>query len=294
MVYTYQSSWPYYRIGDNALSVHRAHTIGNGSMRSCHLHDYYEIFYLVKGERVFFIHDRIYTVRPGDLIVILPHVLHRTGSSSKIQECERILINFKAEFVESEHWLPREDLTPFANGHCLIRFSKKEQSFIDHLIWEMLNECREQRLGYEDFLKSCLTQLLIRLRRQALHHANGDTPAPRSHPLQEKISEIAAFITRNYAEEITLQMISEKFYISPYYLCRIFKQLTGFHFREYILFIRIKEAQKLLRESQYKMIEIAHKVGFKHVAHFNTTFKKITKVTPLVYRKRHKVPPTFK
>ncbi|HZG86003.1 AraC family transcriptional regulator [Paenibacillus sp.] len=278
------SSWPYYRIGDNALSIQRAPSIGH--MPHFHLHHYYEIFYIVKGERIFFINDRVYTVRPGDVVVIFPNTLHRTGAGSKAQECERILINFAPAFLGSGDWLPREDGAPFAGGHGLIHFPKQERSFVDHIIWEMLNECREQRAGYEDYIKSCLTQLLIRINRQAAQEEGNEAP-PSSHPLQEKISEIAAFMNRNYAEDITLQMVSEKFYISPYYLCRMFKKLTGFQFREYLMSVRIKEAQKLLRDSPSKIIEIAHQVGFKHVAHFSTTFKKITRITPLAYRKRY-------
>jgi YesN/AraC family two-component response regulator len=135
-------------------------------------------------------------------------------------------------------------------------------------------------------VKSSLVRLLIRIRRQGLQET--DKLQPFNHPMHEKVSEIAAYLNRNYSEDITLEQISKQFYISPSYLSRIFKKLTGFHFREYLLVVRVKEAQKLLRESQEKVVNIAQSVGFEHVSHFNTTFKKFVGLSPLKYRNLHK------
>jgi AraC family transcriptional regulator of arabinose operon len=274
---------PTYRTRDDALFIQHSHHVGYKTMQGFHLHDSYEIFYLVKGERVYFINDRVYTAKQGDIVIINPYVLHRTTTSSAVQEYERILLNFKAKFVNSTDWPPGEELLPFAQRSCMIRFSEEELPEIDRMIWKMLVECKEQHLGYEAYVKSSLTKLLVQIRRQDLQKV--DNPQQFAHPMHKRISEIVAFLNRNYREKISLTQVAHQFHISPYYLCRIFNKLTGFHFREYLLAVRVKEAQMLLRESEDKIITIAQNVGFEHVTHFNTTFKKMLGITPLKYRK---------
>ncbi|MNJ41043.1 Bifunctional transcriptional activator/DNA repair enzyme AdaA [compost metagenome] len=80
-------------------------------------------------------------------------------------------------------------------------------------------------------------------------------------------------------------MLAEKFYVSPYYLSRFFKEATGFTFVEYVNSVRINEATKLLERSSLKVNLIAKKVGFGSVTHFGRVFKSVTGHAPLYYRK---------
>ena len=276
---------PIYRTRDHALSIQHLHRVGYKAMEGYHFHDSYEIFYLIKGERVYFIEDRVYTARQGDLVIINPHVLHRTTSSSEVQEYERILIDFKAKFVNPADWAPGEELLPFSQKTSMIRFAVEELPDIDRTFREMHEECRDRRPGYEAYVRSSLIRLLVRIRRHSLQDAN--TVVLSAHPMHDKISEIAAYLNRNYREAITLNQIARQFHISPYYLSRVFSKLTGFRFREYLLAVRVKEAQRLLRESEDRIIDIAQSVGFEHVSHFQMTFKKMLGISPLKYRKLH-------
>ena len=79
--------------------------------------------------------------------------------------------------------------------------------------------------------------------------------------------------------------LSETFFISPYYLSRTFKAVTGFTLIEYVNLTRIKQAQRLLKETDHKIIDIAEAVGFESIGHFDRIFKKIAATTPMTYRK---------
>ena len=74
---------------------------------------------------------------------------------------------------------------------------------------------------------------------------------------------------------ITINGLAGQFYISPSYLSRVFKKVTGFHLQEYIRHIRIREAKKRLRDTDEKILDIAADTGFKHISHFNKVFKEI-------------------
>ncbi|MEN8905722.1 MAG: AraC family transcriptional regulator [Clostridiales bacterium] len=96
------------------------------------------------------------------------------------------------------------------------------------------------------------------------------------------------YINSNYMDTISLTSVANKFYISPFYLCRIFKEAIGFSFNEYLTSVRIKETQRLLKGTNYKVINIAEMSGFGSVSHFGRVFKDLTGMSPLQYRKKSK------
>lgn len=275
---------PKYHIEDESFSIQYMRRKGYSNMQSSHYHANYEIYYLLRGERVYFIDGKVYTAQQGDMIIINPYDVHRT-TSSEVPEFERILINFTHEFVQPEVCTPGLPLLPFAQGSRLVRFPIKERHGIEQLFREMLAESKEQREGCVHYVRALLIKLLIRIYRFSLQSA--EEPTRYAHPMHEKISEIASYLNSHYDQEITLEQIAKQFYISPSYLSRVFKKITGFHFREYLRVVRVREAQRRLRESRDKVQDIAGSSGFEHIAHFYKTFKKMVGVSPLRYRKQN-------
>ena len=88
-------------------------------------------------------------------------------------------------------------------------------------------------------------------------------------------------------KNLSLDEISEELYLSKYYLCRIFKEYTGFTITEYINTYRIKKATQLLENSNESISSISVILGFESVSYFERVFKKIMNVTPLKYKKTH-------
>jgi AraC family transcriptional regulator of arabinose operon len=276
---------PKYHIGNGSFTIQYMQRKGFSTMPGTHFHPGYELYYLLQGERTYFINGSVFTAQRGDMVIVNPYDVHRT-TSSEVPEFERILINFSEHFVQNE---PEDreaglQLLPFPNGSRLLRFSLKDQALIEHILRDMLSECKEQQPGFDTYVKALLHQLLVRMYRQSMIELQ--EPLAAAHPMHAKISEIATYLNQHFHQELTLEQVAKQFYISVSYLSRMFKKMTGFHFREYIQVIRVKEAQRLLRETQDKVMTIAEKTGFEHIAHFNTTFKKITGVPPLRYRKQ--------
>ena len=92
--------------------------------------------------------------------------------------------------------------------------------------------------------------------------------------MHRKVSAIVNYINENYEKDyLTLSYLSEHFYISPSYLSRVFRKATGFTFIEYLNSVRIREALRLLRETNFKIIEVGVQSGFKSISHFGRVFK---------------------
>jgi two-component system, response regulator YesN len=92
------------------------------------------------------------------------------------------------------------------------------------------------------------------------------------------------YIQEHYADQITLNEVSEHAYVSTYYISRVFKKELGKNYVDYLNEIRIQKAKELLQDIRYKTYEIAEKVGIPDAHYFSKLFKKYEGVTPTEYR----------
>lgn len=106
-------------------------------------------------------------------------------------------------------------------------------------------------------------------------------PETSSHT---QIKLALTYIEEHYTEDLYLDDVAKAVYLSPGYLCRIFKSETGTSFKDYVHKLRIEKAQQLIRESDYKYYEIAEKVGYKNYKYFSSYFSKISGCSAKEYR----------
>lgn len=257
-------------------------------MTQYHAHDeHYEVYYLIKGKRKYFIKDKTYYVNEGDIVFINKGDLHRTFYVDDFEH-ERLLINFRADFLNCEYGSYAYLLDLVFQQPIIIQLNFKEKQRFEDILYSMVNEVQKDDEGQELYLKTLLVQLLINSVR---HLANNNADSQEyTGNVYNKVTEIIHYINEHYDDDsISLESISDTFYISPYYLSRIFKNVTGFTYTEYLNHVRIQKAQRMLKESDLKVIDIAGKVGFNSLTHFGRVFKNNTRYTPSAYRKIHKV-----
>lgn len=255
------------------------------NMDSEHMHDTYEIYYLLSGERYYYIHDRVYALQAGDLVFIHKNRLHRTSSKGGVKH-ERILIDFDDSCLRFAEGMGLEML-PLLNGDSfLLRLNAQEQGRVTDLLFTMLQEQKEERLLNLFYLQTLLVQLLILLGR--IREEQAENLKPESNEIQQRVYAIVEFLNERYAQKLKLDEIARHFFISPTYLCRIFKETTGFTIVEFLNHVRVREAQARLIHTNWKITRVAEETGFDNIAHFGRVFKKITSRSPLQYRKQNK------
>lgn len=98
------------------------------------------------------------------------------------------------------------------------------------------------------------------------------------------INNIKLYIFEHYAEVITLNKLSELFYVHPIYLSRLFKEKTGVNFIDYVTEVRINKSKEFLRDNQYKIYDISRMVGYESSCYFSKLFKSTVGMTPKSYR----------
>jgi AraC-like DNA-binding protein len=272
---------------DCSFSIEKLKVKGAYNMSYRHYHDAYEIYYLLQGERDYFIKDRTYTITKGNLVFINMNDLHKTVDTQKGKIFyERILINFKKEFLDSmlTPLVEKELSNLLSLNSGVIPMNFEENRLVEELLFNMLKEGNNQLPNSKLYKKTLLLQLLITINRCAMNSSK----MHKNDLKNENIFRIVKYLNSNYANKISLQSLCEVFFISESYLSRTFKKVTGFNIISYLNIIRIKEAQKLLINSNKNITEIAYKVGYDSVTHFERVFKSITSISPLKYRRINK------
>lgn len=254
------------------------------SMVRNHFHDVYEMYYLLAGERHYFIKDRTYRIAAGTFVFIDRYELHRTMNADNPAH-DRILIQFSDDMLQSFGAEAAARLRePFRAVSRASVVPEEERERTEAQLQEMLAEYESGAADAELAIRGLLVQLLLRQARRMEKH-RGEEEAAGQAVAGGKISTIVRYIGEHYSEKVTLSNVAGQFYLNASYLSRMFKQSTGFTFSEYVNHLRIVEAQRLLRETDDNVIRIAERVGFDSIAHFGRVFKTIAGASPLQYRK---------
>ena len=98
------------------------------------------------------------------------------------------------------------------------------------------------------------------------------------------MKEIVKYIEQRYQDDLSLQEVAGKFFVSREYVSRKFKQEFGINFSDYIGKYRIDKAKQLMQNPHLKLSQISEMVGFHDVKYFSKVFKKQEGVSPKAYR----------
>ena len=101
------------------------------------------------------------------------------------------------------------------------------------------------------------------------------------------IARAKQFIAQHQDEDISLPIVAKAVNTSTFYFCKMFKKATGINFTEYLSRLRVEKAKNLLLDPNARVSEIAYRVGFQSLTHFNRVFRKLTGNSPTEYRRRN-------
>ncbi len=244
-----------------------------------HAHPHHlEISLVLSGGGLLYFGGRSYGMKKGDLSIKNAGVVHAEHTDPR-DPIRQICITFSGvDELEGrpDHLLPdsASPILPSGEDFDLLSAAFRYLSLHWHEE-ESAAVCRELMLAALDVI--CLRIA----RTPADRRAAGDDPR-----IMQTVSAVTAWINGHYPEKITLAGLAERFFVSPYYLEKKFKESTGFSINQYVIDRRMGEAQRLLIFETAGIKEIALAVGYENLQYFYATFKKYTGVTPLDFRRR--------
>lgn len=244
-------------------------------MKDVHFHNDYELYYLLDGTIKYFIGDEIFFVRKGNFVFVPKGVLHKTDSEDCLRN-ERMLVCFDDSLFNDDEM---KDVLNELSEAKLICVDKNRISLVTDVLQKIQKEHSREYTHKDAMIKTYTRELLILLCRYRVAEEREPNDADR---LIYKISE---YISNNFPEDIGLKRLAFEFAISEAQLSRRFKTVVGMGVSEYIRYVRILNAESLLKSTTLSITEVAEKCGFNDSNYFSTVFKLAMGTTPVKYRK---------
>ena len=177
---------------------------------------------------------------------------------------------------------------PIMNGLKVIEMSKvrhPNMAFIRVSGYDDFNYCKQalklqiadyllKPVDYEEF-GTVIDNLRISLYEKKIEEDVDD----------HLINKIAQYIREHLDEDISLNLLSDKFALNAQYISQLFKNQIGVNFLSYLTSIRMQKAKSLLLSSAKTIVEVSEAVGYNDYRVFTKVFKKHVGVSPSQYRK---------
>jgi len=256
-----------------------------------HYHPELELHHVIRGEGVRFIGDNIGNFSSGEIVLLgsnLPHTWRckeEYFENNPAHEVEAIVIQFLPNCLGNEFLrLPESYMIP-----KLLEKAKKGMS--------ITGATREQlsALMHSAIHATNLDRLIILLNiLKVITETSEYVPITSAHAFYQsneldviRLNKICTYTLSNYKKDISLEEIASVGNLTTTYFCRYFKLMTKKTFYNFLTEIRISHACRMLIEDKLSTEMICFDCGFNNVSNFYRQFKKVTKLTPLDYKREY-------
>lgn len=254
-----------------------------------HSHAYYEIYVFHGGNCHYIIDNHIINLVPGTILLMNGKSVHKAHVIQNESEYERSAVHFMRESIEKPAKLLgcTPLLEAFENKSVNIRRVNREEDLEKiAMIIEDLNHLSllEETQAVKKETQLGIIKLLMFIDRVSKPTVTADSIT--DDVKKEYVEEIVLYLQNNYSQTITIDQIGKAMGLSPSYISRIFKEITGHTIMEYLMHYRFTQVKYLIEISRDKTFkEIASTCGFQSSAHFSRFIKEKTGMTPSVFKK---------
>ena len=244
-----------------------------------HSHAFCEIIFIMEGSGTVMLDGISRDVRKGDLVIYNAGIEHC--------ECNSTDSPMKMYFFAMDKFqitkLPQNCLLP-SNYDCIYAGDELYPVF-KNLLESIIEEFQKKDYFYAEISQSISRTVLMYIFRLINKHEEKATQLFSGGELETAIS----YIKENYKNELSLENVAGACFLNKYYLSHLFKRYMGTSVGKYILKLRIEEARRLLSDTSISVSKVSALSGFKDPNYFSRAFKKETSLSPLSYRRAHKM-----
>ena len=243
-----------------------------------HHHDFYELYFLLSGEVDYLVEGKIYKLNPGDIVLLNTRELHQAVIRKGAEKYERIVL-----------WVDKAYLESMSTEHSnlAICYESPEKQTVISTDFDMRREVQSllnKILAIEDFKgmgsdilsRAYLMELFVIINNILLRKDKRENINTIRSTLIDKVIE---YIEENLGGEVSIDNLSDTFFISKYHMSREFKKYTGITIHRYIILKRLIAAKELILQKE-AINEVYMKCGFGDYSNFFRAFKNEYGITP--------------
>lgn len=248
----------------------------------CHSHSYYEFYFFLEGQVSIEIDGTVYPLKYGDVILIPPGVRHRAQIHSQDTPYRRFVFWVSKEYCAQLLALSKDYV-------YLMQCAAVKRNYIFHndiitfntiqsKVFQLIEEIHADKFGREAKISLCVNDLILHLNRTAyekehLKVSGGEKSLYRS---------LVDYIEENLEKSLTLESLSEQFYVSKYHIAHIFKENAGLSIHQYITKKRLKACGEAIVGNGI-IREVYLLYGFGDYSSFYRAFRKEYGISPKEY-----------
>jgi AraC-like DNA-binding protein/quercetin dioxygenase-like cupin family protein len=251
-----------------------------------HAHDFLLLLYVAQGTLVARVDGRERTIAAGDAFVIAPGAVVTPGT--RAPDGDVWAVSFPPDAVDPAaaaplvSWRGHPLLAPFVGNHRgggqRLRVPAEDRpAWLAHLT-DLDAELRGRRDGYADAARAHLTLLLVRLGRL-------DIDLPDELGVDPLVAQVLEFVENRYHEAISLRDVAAAVGLTPGHLTTVVGRATGRTVQQWITERRMREARRLLADTDLTVADVARRIGYRDAGYFVRRFRSAHRVTPTAWRR---------
>ena len=252
-----------------------------------HWHEEAELIYVASGQLNVTVWSHTYQVHPGDIVIILPHVIHsieRFGTAC----AEYYNIVFHFSILGSDACYDKYAKPFIAHNktvNCYEQAGSSLNASLTPLVLSLIEHRRSSYTTHEYLVKSNLFMIMHLLNQHCIDAGDSELAL---HLTYDKLKTALYHIQNSYSRDISIKEVSSLCGFSESHFMRLFRELTGMGFTAYLINYRLELSASQLIETDLNVIEIAANCGFHNHSYFTRSFAKKYGITPAKYRKTHR------
>ncbi|GMK40984.1 AraC family transcriptional regulator [Paenibacillus sp. CCS19] len=272
-------------LADPALPINVFHTtFRHVDFLRLHWHEHFELIHIEQGEAAYQISGRTVIARPGDMLFINSGELHAASLTNADSPATICTIVFNPSMLSLKEPYISDIVAPYTTGLSLIanEFRRAEAIYpqLFHTFALLADEFNAKRPGFELAVRAYCQLLFTWLSRDYTVTKRSDSEVEMLRVKNDRFKELFTYLEQHDMERVTVEHAAAIVHMSVYHFCRIFKQITGQTFIQFMNLNRINKAERLLLQTSMSITEIAAEVGCRSINSFSKLFRQIKGISP--------------
>ena len=248
-----------------------------GTKVDFHYHEFCKLLLLVSGRGGYVVDGQRYLLQPGDVVLIGSRSAHRPELEED-SPYERIIIYISPEFLQSASTADCDLLELFSGSHGhVLRLKENERKRVFAMAAALEKELAGVDFGREILSNTELLRILVEVGRQQ-RRKDAQNPDPVV-PKDSRVLEWMAYLDRHLNEDMDMDHLAERFFISKFHMMRMFRAETGFTIHTYLMQRRLLAARQLI-DTGMRATEACYRCGFRSYSSFTRAYSKHFGTTP--------------